>query len=195
MPRADTSPWFTVLLDDGTTVTVTKKRIRTMRLRVRFDGTAACSVPLFTPKHAAAAFVTSRADWIKKAIAKVTAQKKSAPAPRTYDAAWKKAALERFTQTAARFLPCFAHHPIPQFTLKGRAMKTLWGSCNRRTNTITLNWQLFAAPQACIDYVVLHEMTHFLHIHHDKAFYTFIAQWMPDYKTRVKTLRALSLVS
>ena len=204
--------WFEHQLADGTRVEVTRKRMRTLRLRVRLNGTVACSVPYLTTKKAAIAFIERRAEWISKSVAKVSARTPVQVSLRSdsaashagltltdcadgYSAAWKTAAMRNFSETATRFLPCFSEHAIPfSFSrLKGRAMKTLWGSCNRRTNTVTLNWALFAAPQACIDYVVLHELTHFLHLHHDKKFYGFIARYMPDYKERIKTLKTVRL--
>jgi predicted metal-dependent hydrolase len=74
-------------------------------------------------------------------------------------------------------------------------MKSLWGSCNRKTGVITLNSQLFRAPQHCIDYVILHELSHYLYKNHDHVFYTFIAEHMPDWKERQKYLnRTIALV-
>ena len=205
------APWFFATLPQSDLrVAVAKKRIRSMRLRVRADGTIACSVPLGTGRRTAEDFVASHAAWIEQAVAKVAAER-SAPrvlsagsvAARAgltladctdgYSAAWKRTAEETFMRTARRFLPCFAGRALPPFTLKGRAMRTLWGSCNRRTNTITLNWQLLAAPQPCIDYVVLHELTHFLYPHHDRTFYAFIARHLADYKACIRMLKTVRL--
>ena len=78
---------------------------------------------------------------------------------------------------------------LSKITLKGRKLKSMWGSCNRRTNTITLNYELLRFPQICIDYVVLHELTHFLNISHDKNFYATVARFMPNYKAIVKMMK------
>mgnify|MGYP002625698436 CR=1 FL=1 len=115
------------------------------------------------------------------------ANARTANTPR-YSKRWKLAALAYFREAVARFLPCFADQPIPVPIVKGRAMKSLWGSCNRRTNTVTLNWALLKASARCVDYVVLHELTHFLYFHHDKQFYSYLARYMSDYKSRIREL-------
>ncbi|MFR4476737.1 MAG: M48 family metallopeptidase [Ruminococcus callidus] len=40
---------------------------------------------------------------------------------------------------------------------------------------LTFNLRLLAAPVRCIEYVVIHEFTHFLHPDHSPAFYAEIA--------------------
>ena len=39
-----------------------------------------------------------------------------------------------------------------------------------------------------IDYVVLHELTHFLYPNHSKQFYMFLSNYMPDWKERKQVL-------
>lgn len=65
-----------------------------------------------------------------------------------------------------------------------RTMKARWGSCLLDSNTILLNFDLIKAPKYCIDYVVLHELIHFLYKNHDHQFYNFLSALMPDWKQR-----------
>lgn len=67
-------------------------------------------------------------------------------------------------------------------------MKSRWGSCNILTKKIAFSIRLLSQKRACIDYVVLHELTHTVHKNHDKNFYGFIAKYMPDYKVVSKGL-------
>jgi predicted metal-dependent hydrolase len=67
-------------------------------------------------------------------------------------------------------------------------MQTLWGSSNPRRNTISLNFYLLKARKPCIEYVVLHELVHFLYPNHSKAFYNFLTLYMPDWKNRKQIL-------
>src|SRR5438105_11828824 len=39
-------------------------------------------------------------------------------------------------------------------------MKTKWGSCNHRAHTLRLNTELAKKPRECLEYIVVHEMTH-----------------------------------
>ena len=67
-------------------------------------------------------------------------------------------------------------------------MKTLWGSSSPHNGTITLNFYLLKARKPCIEYVILHELTHFLFPHHNRQFYDFLTLYMPDWKDRKKIL-------
>ncbi|MEG1739245.1 MAG: SprT family zinc-dependent metalloprotease [Bacilli bacterium] len=65
-----------------------------------------------------------------------------------------------------------------------RKMKTLWGSCTPVKNKVTLNEYLLKADVRCIQYVVLHELTHLLFPYHNNEFYNFLTIQMPDWKER-----------
>jgi len=69
-----------------------------------------------------------------------------------------------------------------------RKMKTLWGSCTPQKSKITFNEYLLKADIRCIQYVVLHELTHLLYPDHSKAFYDFLTIQMPDWQERKKQL-------
>lgn len=77
---------------------------------------------------------------------------------------------------------------IKRPTITVRTMKTRWGSCSFKKEKITLNTELIKNPCECIDYVVLHELAHFLHQKHDAKFYNFLAKIMPDWKERKQIL-------
>lgn len=51
-----------------------------------------------------------------------------------------------------------------------RAPWKRWGSCSAKRN-ISLNWRLIEAPDAVIDYVVLHELLHTRLMTHDQRFW------------------------
>ncbi|MBE9144096.1 M48 family metallopeptidase [Planktothrix mougeotii] len=51
--------------------------------------------------------------------------------------------------------------------------KYRWGSCTT-TDNVTLNWRLIKAPMFVIDYVVVHELAHFLEPNHTPRFWGII---------------------
>ena len=51
-----------------------------------------------------------------------------------------------------------------------------------------LNYYLYKAPGPCIEYVILHELAHFLYPHHDQNFHDFITIYMPDWQERKRLL-------
>lgn len=56
-----------------------------------------------------------------------------------------------------------------------------WGTCNSRLQ-LTFNWKLAMAPLEVIDYVVVHEMCHMVHLNHDRSFWRLVGKMIPDYK-------------
>lgn len=79
--------------------------------------------------------------------------------------------------------------PTPSFTLKIRKMKTRWGVCNYRSNTITLNSELIRYKKDDLRYVIVHEMCHFTHHNHGALFWKMVGEYFPNYKIARKELR------
>ncbi|MFO1443206.1 M48 family metallopeptidase [Bacillus sp. Bva_UNVM-123] len=59
--------------------------------------------------------------------------------------------------------------------------KSTWGTCDSKRQ-LTFNWRLAMAPIKVIDYVVVHEMCHMVHLNHDRSFWRLVGGIMPDYK-------------
>lgn len=58
-----------------------------------------------------------------------------------------------------------------------------WGTCNSKLE-LTFNWKLAMAPVEVIDYVVVHEMCHMVHLNHDRSFWRLVGKILPDYEKR-----------
>ena len=101
---------------------------------------------------------------------------------------WRREARARFRETLDRLYGVVGRRGIPKPALRVLRMRTLWGSCSRDRGRINLNECLLKAPQDCIDYVVLHELLHFLHPRHDKAFRAALTVHMPDWRERKRLL-------
>lgn len=89
-----------------------------------------------------------------------------------------------FSEVIQQLYPVFQKYGVDMPVLRIRTMKTRWGSCSPSRGIITLNKKLLEAPRNCIEYVVLHELCHFIHPNHSKQFYSFVAMLMPDWKER-----------
>ena len=60
-------------------------------------------------------------------------------------------------------------------------MKTQWGSCNASAQSIRLNTDLAKKPQECLEYIVVHEMTHLLEPTHNARFVALMDRFMPKW--------------
>ena len=78
---------------------------------------------------------------------------------------------------------------IPYPKLKIRTMKTRWGVCNIRDNSVTLNTKLIEYDIEKLDYVIIHELSHFIHFNHSKAFWNQVSIYTPNYKQIRKDLK------
>jgi predicted metal-dependent hydrolase len=65
-----------------------------------------------------------------------------------------------------------------------RRMKTRWGTCTIEARRIWLNLELVKKPPQCLDYIVLHEMTHLLERHHNDRFVACMDEFMPQWRLR-----------
>ena len=97
------------------------------------------------------------------------------------------AAWQHFAQVFAKRLGMVLEQALwvesrPSFRIL--TMQTQWGSCSPR-GQLTLNPHLVKAPNACIDYVIVHELCHLAEHNHSKRFYMLLGQVMPDWE-RVK---------
>ncbi|MBE5816975.1 MAG: M48 family metallopeptidase [Clostridiales bacterium] len=72
-----------------------------------------------------------------------------------------------------------------------RRMKSCWGTCHVQKQVIMLNKSLRYYPEECVEYVLLHEMCHFVHPNHSQSFKTLLSDFLPDWEERKARLEAL----
>ena len=63
-----------------------------------------------------------------------------------------------------------------------RKMKTKWGTCNIEKKRIWLNLELAKKPEHCIEYIIVHEMTHLLERHHNEKFIAYMDLHLPNWR-------------
>jgi hypothetical protein len=65
-----------------------------------------------------------------------------------------------------------------------RRMKTKWGSCNPETGSLWFNLELAKKHPDCLEYIVVHEMTHLIERRHGERFTKLMDGFMPDWRSR-----------
>ena len=157
---------------EGIPVEVIRKRIRRINLRVAADGTVCLSVPMWwATLRQGAEFLREKWRWVKKTRAEVLARPAAPPiaAPSGQPSAggYPRAPVTETELEALRTLlgelsaTWAARVGEEGVSWKIRRVKSLWGCCHWRDRYITYNAELARAPRDLVEYVVVHEYTHF----------------------------------
>lgn len=63
-----------------------------------------------------------------------------------------------------------------------------WASCTPG-NRLNFHWKCMMAPLTILDYIVVHELVHIIHLNHTDAFWNEVDKLLPDYRKRREWLR------
>jgi predicted metal-dependent hydrolase len=69
-----------------------------------------------------------------------------------------------------------------------RKTKRQWGSCSHNNN-LSFNSMMMKLPKDVIQYIIVHELAHITHKHHQESFWKRVEMYLPEYKTQVKELK------
>lgn len=167
---------------------LTYKKVKNLNLRIKPDGRVYVSVNRWTPLKAVEEFMQSKADFILKAIAQYSEEKK--PLREFFSPAEiKEAVLER----CRAVYPYFERLGVSYPEIRFRSMVSRWGSCNPSKKILSFNTKLMYAPPECVEYVVMHEFCHFLQANHSPLFYGELEKICPDWKRRRKILKEINI--
>ena len=72
-----------------------------------------------------------------------------------------------------------------------RKTKRQWGSCSGK-NDLSFNTMMMKLPHDVIQYIIVHELAHIKHKHHQKAFWQEVEKYLPEYKQHVTELKKYS---
>lgn len=104
------------------------------------------------------------------------------------------AALREFYTAEARadvghWLPALLPGlPVPPSRFKFAPLRSLWGSLNR-DGVVSLDLALILAPPAVFHYVLVHELCHLIHRHHQPPFWREVAARCPHWQFQRDWLR------
>ena len=146
----------------------------------------------YTEKDYKVTFSKQEEDYLKFISTKLSSGKRVQELETIRLAIEKKANLMNYLKERIDFyLSTSFHHVFPEIQIK--KMKRRWGACFYQKNRVCFNLVLAHIDYALIDYVIVHELCHFLEANHSKAFYHEIEKRMPDYKERERLLKDVGI--
>lgn len=94
---------------------------------------------------------------------------------------YKEKADQHFNELFEMNKKLASHFAKQPSGLKYRWMDKRWGSCDK-DGGIHLNLELIKAPKKCIEYVLVHEFCHLVHLDHSRAFYELLEKVYPKWR-------------
>ena len=108
---------------------------------------------------------------------------------------------EKFEHLINQFYKQEAQRIIPEMTeqyaksmqlfpsrISFRKARSRWGSCSN-SNAISFNYLMMKLPLSVIQYIIVHELSHIKHKHHQKEFWSLVEIHLPDYKEQQNELK------
>lgn len=108
---------------------------------------------------------------------------------KTYLNTFLKNECERIFNERVKICYNLFEEDIPYPKVMIGKMKRKWGYCNKRQELIKLNSELIKYSIDEIDYVIIHELCHFLEFNHSKNFWNYVKKYKPNYKKNTKVLK------
>lgn len=108
---------------------------------------------------------------------------------KTYLNTFLKNECERIFNERVKICYNLFEEDIPYPKVMIGKMKRKWGYCNKRQELIKLNSELIKYSIDEIDYVIIHELCHFLEFNHSKNFWKYVKKYKPNYKESTKVLK------
>jgi predicted metal-dependent hydrolase len=73
------------------------------------------------------------------------------------------------------------HIKIAEYGIK--KMRTKWGTCNVEAKRIWINLELAKKPIHCLEYILVHEMTHIMERHHNARFTAYMDKYLSQWRS------------
>jgi predicted metal-dependent hydrolase len=161
-------------------------RARHYIVRVEDDGSVRVTIPRGGSRARAEEFVREKSAWIDRERSRVALGRAGPLLPPDHGG--------HLRRLAAKLLPARLHELAeglgrPVTGVSVRSQRTRWGSCSP-SGRISLNWRLVQMPDAVRDYVLMHELTHLVHLNHSKRFWRELARVCPWHREARAWLRA-----
>ena len=104
---------------------------------------------------------------------------------------WYRKELRPVGRSTHRSVVAKVRCAAPRWGIK--RMKTKWGTCSVDARRVWLNLELIKKPAQCLEYIIVHELTHLLERHHNDRFVSSMDKHLPLWRHHRKVLNSAPL--
>lgn len=177
-----------------TDVTIIRSNRKTVSIEVKPDLTVTLRVPRRITEKEIDQILNEKQSWINKHLEQMQVRNSELEARKQPMLSMDD--IKKLAEEALAYIPDRVKHYAPMVGANGisygritiRNQKSRWGSCSEKGN-LNFNCLLMLTPPDVIDYVVVHELCHRIHMDHSAAFWAAVQKVLPDYKKAKKWLK------
>ena len=159
---------------------------KTISIKITREATIQVFAPYGTDEGKIEQLMKSHESWILSHLEKAQERVEAIPQLSEEEVSQlKKEAKEKLTAIVERFSK-FMDLDYGRITIT--AAKTRFGSCSSAGN-LSFSYRCMFYPYEVQEYIVVHELSHLVHMDHSKDFYKLVSSVLPDYKKREKYLK------
>jgi predicted metal-dependent hydrolase len=183
---------------------VTKKsKGRRIRISINRFGDVFLHIPRFVPQFVAKRFLISKKEWVEKTLEKIKKHNLENPEPHYAKASRGKKEYIDNKEVARKLV----HEKLEYwknfydknfgitFLWKKVAIKnskTRWGSCSSKKN-LNFSYKIIHLSNEAQDYLIVHELSHLVHMNHSQQFWNVVALGIPEHKKLRKQLKEIKM--
>lgn len=165
--------------------TIIRSNRKTVAIQITADGQVLVRCPERMSYLTIHRFVVEKESWIQKHLENYK--------PQPQLPKFTQEQLQELAEEARRIIPPRCAHfarllGVNYGRITIRAQHSRWGSCSSQGN-LNFNCLLVLTPPEVLDYVIVHELCHRVHLNHSSAFWDSLAQVLPDYASQRKWLK------
>ena len=160
---------------------IIRAKIKNLYIYIK-DGKVIVKAPIKLKDKSIYDFINKKTKWIYNNVKKEQEKIKS-------DEKIEQKDIERLQQVVKNSIEKYSKLlKVKPNKVRIKNIKYAWGSCSSNKN-ISINMKLANKNEKVIEYVVLHEMCHIIHMDHSKKFWQLVEAYMPEYKEYKKILK------
>ena len=175
-------------------ISIIRSKRKSIGLEVRPDGCVLARIPARLSDRELKKFLDGHKEWVFQKKKLLEDRQKSRETSSALPV--RELTPEDMEKIKAKFLERVQYFSglmevtYGKFTI--RSQKTRWGSCSGKGN-LNFNYQLYYLTEKLLDYVVVHELAHRIHMNHSPAFWKEVEKYCPDHKECRRKLRAVEI--